>query len=99
MKLYFALAVSLTLLQVSSAFLSPIHPTSNAKFSLIQSQQLHMVSKELTKEPTTSNTSDDRICKETKTIVITGASQGLGQAMAYEFVRLRVAKYSLMKSL
>ena len=98
MKLYFALAVSLTL-QVSSAFLSPIHP-SNAKLSLIQSQQLHMVSKELTKESTTSNNnSDDRICKETKTIVITGASQGLGQAMAYEFVRLRVAKYSLMKSL
>ena len=57
-----------------------------------------MVSKELTKESTTSNNnSDDRICKETKTIVITGASQGLGQAMAYEFVRWEVAKYSLMK--
>ena len=49
------------------------------------STKVSMVS-EITKNTDTSLQRDNLICKDTKVIVITGASQGLGQAMAYELV-------------
>ena len=57
-------------------------PVSTLKRS---TTKLSMVS-EITKNTDTSLQRDNLICKDTKVIVITGASQGLGQAMAYELV-------------
>ena len=89
MKILYLLSTTIVfVVGIVSAFL-PTSTTTNSKSHLLL-HRLHMVvSEELTKpNPTPLLRNDDKICKDIKTIVITGASQGLGQAMAYELVSL-----------
>ena len=77
------LSAILLLLAASSSSVDAFFvPVSTLKRS---TTKLSMVS-EITKNTDTSLQRDNLICKDTKVIVITGASQGLGQAMAYELV-------------
>ena len=74
-------ALSAILLLLAASNVDAFVPVSTLK----RSTKLSMVS-EITKNTDTSLQRDNLICKDTKVIVITGASQGLGQAMAYELV-------------
>ena len=76
-----ALSVMLLLAAASVDAFVPISTVARRS-----TNHLGMVS-EITKNTDSQPQRDNLICKDTKVIVITGASQGLGQAMAYELVR------------
>ena len=75
-----ALSVMLLLAAASVDAFVPISTVARRS-----TNHLGMVS-EITKNTHSQPQRDNLICKDTKVIVITGASQGLGQAMAYELV-------------